>query len=484
MQRKPNILIGIKVVAFLLTFAALFQTATYILRPKAFISSVKPIYDLPKNSIDVLLFGSSHMNTVVSPMDLWNEYGITSFNAAIGDQTIPATYFEIRELLKVQRPKVIVMEMYNIWQPNMMTANGEERLHWLVDNVPMSRNLSQAIQTLISQDSDKTEYYLNLYAYHNRWQELKQEDFEPAVSYNYGGDIQVYNRHTEFEPYEPVPGSQLAAPPEPPVEYLYKIIALCKQEGIPLVLMASPFYAKDWVAWQEQANWVGQVAQIESIPYLNFMYLTDEIGFDYRKDMAESSHMNYFGARKVTSYLGAYLQEHFKLEDHRGTGTIAAKWDADYDVYAKVVQNMMLKWPEHDGTSYLKAVQEGGYTILWSAYGNEQQLSSCLEQAANLTGYEFDIEEHATYFYALTEDGAFQHQFSGVEPNHYSGMFDDTLFNIGITAGEAGNSIALRIGGKLVADAETGLNIAVYDPVTHAVVDAVNINLADWSIRR
>lgn len=83
-------------------------------------------------------FGSSHMACAISPMDLWNNYGITPFNAGVPTQTMPATYFELRELLKVQKPKVIVIEMLYISIEEMMESAKGGGLHFLVDNIPLS----------------------------------------------------------------------------------------------------------------------------------------------------------------------------------------------------------------------------------------------------------------------------------------------------------------------------------------------------------
>jgi len=480
-KRSENyIFIAVKAAAFVLVFLMLFQIATYIFRTKRFAFSVGPIYDLPKDSIDVLLLGSSHMNTAISPLDLWHEYGITAFNAAIGDQTLPATYFELRELLKVQRPKVIVLEAFYIHKPNMMTSSGEERLHWLVDNVPASPGISEAIQTLIQKD-DKTEYYLNFYTFHNRWQELTKEDFQPVESYNLGADIDLYAEHTALEAPEIIRQDEIMEPPSLPQEYLHKIIALCRDENIPLVLMASPFSAS--ADMQAQLNFVNQVADEEDIPYLNFLYLLNDVNFDFTQDMAEWSHMNYFGVQKVTSYLGRYLQENYHLPDGRNSEEISAFWNEQYDIFEKVLCNQLLKTAD-SFESYCDYLDHNDYIVMWHGYSESPLVETQIQKIFSIYGLSAKIPEQAHYYCGLTRSGRFLYEKASEEKIEHERMSDDVLFSFGPGIAESKNQIGVHAGRYEYSKGNKDLNVVVYDPFLGEVVDSVNIGLSDMAIKR
>ena len=73
----------IKAVAFILIFCVLFSGATYILRNKNEANIVLPFYDEPKNTLDVIFIGSSHVMCSVYPMELYDRYGIASYLQAL-----------------------------------------------------------------------------------------------------------------------------------------------------------------------------------------------------------------------------------------------------------------------------------------------------------------------------------------------------------------------------------------------------------------
>ena len=478
---KKIICVGIiKVIAFLLIFLLLFQSLTNLFRTKSFYYSVSPIYELPKNSVDVLLLGSSHMNCSISPMDLWNDYGITSFNAAMGNQTIPASYFELRELLKVQRPKVVVLETFKIWQNSMISP--ESQLHLLVDNIPFSLGVNETINTLIQENHDKTEYYINFYSFHDRWKELSEVDFNPSLSYskwNRGADVTLYNRHSVKEP-PTTPLSEREMPPELSLEYLYKIIELCREEKIPLVLMAQPF--NDDSTWHKTMNYVDVIAEKEKIPYINFFYLLDEIEFDFAKDMADH-HVNYFGVRKLTSYLGEYLKNNYQLEDHREDPVIANQWNQDYEIFTRELNNIMMKITENVD-EYFNHLRKMDYIIAWNAYSETPLSETALPEFLRSLGIDSVGIKEENWYCAVTKGELLLYEKAlDIRPND-SYMVDDMLFSFGDGIIESTNRIGIHVGRKECSAGDTGVNLIVYDPVSQTVVDSVNIDLDTKDIKR
>lgn len=482
---KKAICIGtIKAVAFLLIFLILFQGATNLFRQKNMFYSISPIYDLPENSVDVLFLGSSHMYASVSPMDLWNDYGITSYNASVGLLSIPGAYFELRELLKVQKPKVLVLETFYIHSEVMV--NDETRFHYIVDNIPFSFGISEAIQTLIPEEQSKTQYYLNFYTFHNRWKELSESDFRPWTAgtcsrYNRGANAAFYNHHSIIEPPAIVPRSETKMPPELPLEYLYKIIELCREEDIQPVFMAQPCSAGSDI--QKMMNYVDVVAEKEGLPYINFFYLLDETGFDFAEDMADTGHVNYFGARKLTSYLGEYLQNNYQLEDQRGNPSIARLWNRDYEAFTGEINNIMMKAAENVD-EYFSYLREKDYILAWNAHSetplSETALPGLLERLeVNPSGVGGGM-----WYSAVTRGDQLLYGRPFEERPNDSYMVEDTLFSFGDGITGSTNRIGIHVGRKEYSVGDTGVNLVVYDPVMRMVVDYINIDLAAEDIKR
>ena len=59
---------------------ALFAGATQLLRNKDSAGAVRALYEEPRDSLDVVFVGSSHILNGAFPLELWHEYGIVSNN--------------------------------------------------------------------------------------------------------------------------------------------------------------------------------------------------------------------------------------------------------------------------------------------------------------------------------------------------------------------------------------------------------------------
>ena len=92
--------------------------ANGILMPKTYINnSVWPstskfnqFYDMDKDSVDVLFIGSSVVANAFSPQEIYDSYGIRSYNLASQQQSVFFNYYWLKEALKYQSPKVVVMD--------------------------------------------------------------------------------------------------------------------------------------------------------------------------------------------------------------------------------------------------------------------------------------------------------------------------------------------------------------------------------------
>jgi hypothetical protein len=106
----------LKIVSFLLVFALTITAYMTALDFKYLDSVFKfdAFYELPENSVDVLVLGSSHAYQGINTSVLWNEYGYSAFNLCGAAQPIWNTYYYLEEALKTQTPKVIILDIYSM----------------------------------------------------------------------------------------------------------------------------------------------------------------------------------------------------------------------------------------------------------------------------------------------------------------------------------------------------------------------------------
>ena len=70
----------------------------------------------PENSVDAVVVGDSLSYTSTSPMELWKEYGMTSFVCGQSGQTTQETYYMLKNVFKRQSPGLIIMETHALFK--------------------------------------------------------------------------------------------------------------------------------------------------------------------------------------------------------------------------------------------------------------------------------------------------------------------------------------------------------------------------------
>ena len=277
---------------------------------------------------DVLFFGTSHVVNSVFPMQLWRDYGITSYNLAIHGGSIASSYWMLETALGYQKPKVAVMDVLltksNYMQTDLPMA------HAAMDPFPLSVTKLRAIWDIYDSPKDRAELLFPLDVFHNRWKDLDTEMLkrgfgETKVSPEKGGESRI--RVYPLEEPLVVDASDVADEWTEGLRYLEKMILLCQQEGIAPVITYLPYRGAGDAEEQRYSNAAIRLAQslgAETIDLQHSDLLDDDT--DWYDD---GGHTNPLGAKKITGALGAYLTAAHDLPDHRDSGD----WAADYEAY-------------------------------------------------------------------------------------------------------------------------------------------------------
>lgn len=332
---KKNVLRAVKVLIFCAILVALIVGASVLLERKESREKLTPFYERAAQT-DVLLLGDSHMLSAVYPLELWRDYGITAYNLASYNNTLPVSYWLLCCALDVCSPRVVIVDINDIsCFSRVSTRSGD--VHTALDGVPLGRTKLAAIDDLMSDPEEidengnrypdlKAEFIFPLALYHARWSELKPEDIRPEYSRYLGAQMQInVAEPAEYDLIGDAVGEQGYG-----FVYLRRIVEACRTRGIDVVFTNVP-YPPAGENDQPYANAVYYTAEELGVEYIDFVYM-DQI-VDYTTDCYDAnSHMNPSGARKVTDYLGQVLSDYYDVPDHRGD-TAYALWDSDYDAY-------------------------------------------------------------------------------------------------------------------------------------------------------
>lgn len=301
----------VRTLAFALLFACLFHFVGVVLEEKRYRDSMAAFYAEPRNSVDVLLLGSSRVHNGISSPRLLEKHGIRSNNFAQNGQVLSQTWFTLREALQYQKPKVVVVDIYKVVQDSLI--NSRTAMHYTADFMRFGLPKIQMLRELLPR-GERAEYWFDLIAYHTRWKDLTAADFAPPDVSGMGSEP-LDGHYEPWEGWTVLPPEVKAPPMAIEIEYLDRIVELCREEGIELLLLSVPLTTPEDDELNRQAvlNGMEDYAAEKGLPYLNMMHHTEEMGFDFSTDMADMYHVNRQGMDKVTDYLAAYLLAHYEL---------------------------------------------------------------------------------------------------------------------------------------------------------------------------
>lgn len=318
---------------------------TNLMERKDSIVKYRPFFE-QEADFDVLFMGTSHVVDDIFPMELWNDYGIVSYNLAEHSNRFPTIYWTIENVLDHTSPKLIVVDCLRLEYDEKATLS----VHTSLDAFPLSVAKIKAAMDLWNDSETEgekrtpIELIWDYSVYHARWNELTEDDFQVTANIEKGAE--TYIAVDVPLDFPKVDRSEKLEEDTVGVEYLKKIIEKCQERGIDILLTYLPFPAD--VTDQKNANRVYDIAAEYGINYINFL---DMDIVDYDTDCLDSdSHLNPSGARKVTDYLGKYIMEHYQISDQRSNSEYR-DWFEDYEEYKAMKVNNLKA--QYDWDTYL-----------------------------------------------------------------------------------------------------------------------------------
>lgn len=330
MKHREKIIRLIKAVVFCTLLICMVCYSAEILERKSSVIKTGAFFS-EKENIDVLLLGDSHMRDAVSPMDLWSDYGIVSYNMASGWSTTAVDYWVIKNAYEYTTPKVIVLDG-SLLSYDKRKVFSKSVMHEQVDEFPLSINKIKMSYDLYDDWNDRLQFIFKFSLYHSRWDELTSDDFQSKEllidKVNKGWmphiNVEVPDSYPQLDKNDKFEGDSLS------IEYLYKIVEECQERGIDVLLVYLPFPAAE--DKQRDANRLYDIAHECGVNYVNFLEL-DVV--DYDTDCYDAnSHLNPSGAHKVTDFIGRYIIENYRVPDHREEAAYSS-WNDNFEGYVE-----------------------------------------------------------------------------------------------------------------------------------------------------
>lgn len=256
----------------------------------------------PENTLDVLILGDSESYSSLIPLYLWQDYGFTSYVCGTPNQRLFYSEEFLTRAFQKQSPKLVILETNALYRK----FSRKETL---------SRYLNE---------------WLPVFRYHDRWKTLTTRDFSFKKDYTHRVTNKGYWYNTTaktavLKDYM-APSDKAEAIIDKNEKSLARIEKLCRQNGATLMFLSTPS-TKNWNS--RRHNGVQALADRYGVAYLDMNAVWKDVGIDWKTDSRDAGdHLNYFGAKKATRYLGDYLKRQQDLPDHRKDPAYQSWWDA------------------------------------------------------------------------------------------------------------------------------------------------------------
>lgn len=435
-------------------------------------------YKTPDNMVDLIVFGNSHAQCTIDTSVLWEEYGIAGFVLASPGQDINNTYYTIREAVKSQAPKAILVELYSLsWEEEL--ESGRDDFYRNALGMRLSKEYLEYVEYLV--DSSGVEEGWGNWALwklpliHMRYRELKEEDFNNSLYYMRG-----YNGSFEVTGYD-IPSAcsvtALEGVDAQRLSYVDKIIELCGEKGIDLYFFMAPYVISD--SEQAKLNTVVRYAEDKGIPVIDFNRNYEMIGFDYGTDMREYTHVNNYGAQKVTEYIGQWMKDNSDIPDKRGDRRYEL-WDLDSILLTDkgIADELMACVEINEYLSLLKDLDDN-YICVISLDGNYNALGEVYLKKLNELG--IDKETYGLGGVIIKEGEKIPYYFE--REKEYSEKININRFELYLISEELRNEDEVTYNKRLVYKfkdykrAENGVNILIYDKRIDRIVDTAYVDV-------
>lgn len=280
---------------------------------------------------DVVFIGDCEVYENFIPAVLWEEYGINSYIRGSAQQLIWQSYYLMEETFKYETPDVVI---FNVLSLKYNEPQKEAYNRMTLDGMKWSASKAASIRASMMPDEQFLDYVFPILRYHSRITELTEEDFKywfhrEPVSFN------GYYMRVDVKPAVDVPEGKKLGDYNfgaEAVKYLDKMVALCEEKGVELVLVKAPSLYPYWYdEWEVQME---EYAEKHGLKYINFLELIEECGLDFNTDTYDAGlHLNLAGAKKTSRYLGEYLTEECGLTSRRGEEKLEQAWEEKLRVY-------------------------------------------------------------------------------------------------------------------------------------------------------
>ena len=467
-------------------------------------------------SVDAIFLGSSHAGEEISPMQIYKETGIPTYNLGTSCQPTDASLFLLYETFKTQSPKYVFLDVSSLF---LSPESGNEGRTYILDSSSFSKEKIRLATScgdgkglkanIFAKSEELISVLFPLYKYHANWSKLTKNNFNFGISKknnystfgfdmfsDYAGEPLLWADLNEIE-------AQMLGTMDSPffvgkineadvhklqdsdaiynnhvtsesMIYLKRIKETCDKNGAVLILAKNPvimfpnLYRSSWT--RSKSAEIKKIASELQIEFLDLQYDFD-LGIDYKKDFKDfGMHLNYYGDKKVSSFFASYLKARYRPN-------LNQFYEKNIEKYDRQVSVALLQL-EMDFCKYINLL-------------NNFPDELCVLMAINDCGLESLSEDEKNALKTL----GIESQYFANWPNSFVGIIDNRIVQCDIHSNnkiefsynindknaillskgflQSGGFCSIEIEDTEYSVCRRGLNIVIYDKKSKTVIDSV-----------
>ncbi len=378
-------------------------------------------HNLPEESMDVIVLGSSHAQYSFCPDFFYEDTGLYSYVLGSAFQPLKISYLMLKEALKTQSPEMIILEVYTA------TLGDEpinENRYVLAEYQLTGEERKEAISYL--SDDKRVDYYNEFINNHNNWRNLSSIDdlrvdktsIESTMGYHQNSVYLPVENYWYSFIYDEDVDVELK---QEDLDALNNIYDLCKENDIEILLYMVPM-DNVTVEIQSYRHKVWDWANEHDIKYIDFLERDTE--FDIRSAIhSDGFHLYTNGASVVTDLLADYVKDNYVFDKHNENDTLNSLYDkgTDYLIFDALSSeynvekyiNRIVTYPgivmfKYSGDSQVDSIKNNlskigvdlvdGQAFYGIVYNGELVASSSTALEYNFNGVDIKINDSAIEF--------------------------------------------------------------------------------------
>lgn len=268
------------------------------------LSYFKLRYSIDSTRQDIIILGSSRAQYHFNPEIIREETGFSAYNCGYDGQGLAFSYIQLAEITRRYHPRMVILEV----SPEII--NNREAKEKLKVLLPFYRRDTLIRNTLIRENPlDRIKLASSIYPYNSTIvnlvralvdkRKISKDGFYPlkkqldAATFNAAMDYPVYKEKFTRDKFE----------------YFDKIALLCKNEGIPLFVVISPYFSVNVDLKKLNDQIVDHCKAFENITVENYSIFPETL--NKPQLFQDNAHLNGTGADLFTSEVSKKISLYF-----------------------------------------------------------------------------------------------------------------------------------------------------------------------------